>query len=129
MTLEIPRQEWSRFFNDLSQRRFEWRTKVEVMSNTIGSQILSKNLPLVGVTFEEKNGADVIEIAVGEDSAQHQTHNVINPSKVAYLKTDEFPGGVLEIEENNGTKTLIHLIEPMPMIIGYSEFEVISTAA
>lgn len=126
MTLEIPEKEWNRFFDDLSRRRFEWRSKIEVISDSIGSQILSEDLPLVGITVEEKNGAKVIEIAVGEETAQHQTHNIDNPSKIAFLSDEDNIGGIVEIEEDDGTKTLIHIIEPMPLIFGYTEFEVVS---
>jgi hypothetical protein len=129
MTLDIPKNEWKRFFDDLSRRRFEWLTKVEVFDETIGSQILTDGLPLVGVTAEEKNGATVIDISIGEETGYHQTHNIANPTKVAYLNDDNNIGGIVEIEEEKGTKTLIHIIEPMPVIIGYSEYRIISQTA
>ena len=116
------------YIDDLSKRRFGWTTKIEVMSDSIGDQILSENLPLNGITVEHTGDETTIEIAVGV-STEHQSHNIVNPSKVAFLGDDEKAGGILEIEEDNGTKTLVHIIEPIPVVVSYSEFEVVSTAA
>ena len=128
MTLEIPKEKWVQFFDDLSKRRFGWTTKIEVMNDFIGDQILSENLPLNGITVEQTGNDSAIEIAVGA-STTHQSHNIVNPSKVAFLGNDEKSGGVVEIEEDSGTKTLVHIIEPMPVIVSYSEYEIFSTAS
>ena len=128
MTLDIPREKWEQFFDDLSKRRFGWTTKIEVMNDSIGDQVLSENLPLNGITVEQTGDVSAIEIAVGA-STTHQSHNIVNPSKVAFLGDDEKSGSVVEIEEENGTKTLVHIIEPMPVIVSYSEYEIFSTAS
>lgn len=128
MTINLPKDKWAQFFDDLSKRRFGWTTKIEVMSESMGDQILSDNLPLNGITVEHSGDESTIEIAVGE-STTHQSHNIANPSKVAFLGDDEKAGGIVEIEEDNGTKTLVHIIEPMPVIVSYSEYEIFSTAS
>ncbi len=128
MTLEIPKDKWVQFFEDLSKRRFGWTTKIEVMNDSIGDQVLSDNLPLNGITVEQTGNDAAIEIAVGA-STTHQSHNIVNPSKVAFLGDGENSGGVVEIEEESGTKTLVHIIEPMPVIVSYSEYEIFSTAS
>ena len=128
MTLDIPREKWAQFFSDLSKRRFGWTTKIEVMSDSMGDQILSDNLPLNGITVERSGDETTIEIAVGE-STTHQSHNIVNPSKVAFLGDDEKAGGIVEIEEDSGTKTLVHIIEPMPIMVSYSECEMFSTVS
>ena len=128
MTLNLPKEKWVQFFDDLSKRRFGWTTKIEVMNESIGDQVLSENLPLNGITVEQTGDETTIEIAVGSNTT-HQAHNIVNPSKVAFLGDDEKAGGVVEIEEENGTKTLVHIIEPMPVIVSYSEYEIFSTAS
>jgi hypothetical protein len=125
MTIEIPKERWTKFFDDLSKRRFGWETKIEVLDESVGDQILSEGLPLNGVTFEEKSGRHELEIAVGESADQHQTHNIADPTKVAYLDEGDFLGGVIEIEDENGTKTLISLLNPMPVYVGYDEYEIV----
>lgn len=122
MTQNIPKQGWTQFFDDLTKRRFGWRTKIEVISEEIGSQILGDGLPLQGISAdfmsEEKS---VIEIFVGQDRGHHQTHNIKNPTKIAYLSDDDSPSGIVEIEEADGTKTLIHIMQPMPLVVDYTE--------
>ena len=128
MTLDIPREKWAQFFSDLSKRRFGWTTKIEVMNDSIGDQILSENLPLTGITAEQTGDKTTIEIAVGENTT-HQSHTIVNPLKVAFLGDNEKAGGFVEIEEANGTKTLVHIIEPMPIMVSYSECEMFSTVS
>jgi hypothetical protein len=129
MTIEIPKDKWAQFFDDLSKRRFGWETKIEVMNESIGDQILSEGLPLGGITFEEKTGRHEIEIAVGENPARHQMHNLSNPVKVAYLDEGDFLGGVIEIEDEVGTQTLIKLLNPMPVYVGYADYEIVMASS
>lgn len=129
MTIEIPRDKWAQFFDDLSKRRFGWETKIEVLNESVGDQILSEGLSLNGISYEEKSGRHVIEIAVGEDTQQHQTHSILNPVKVAYLDEGDFLGGVIDIEEADKTQTLIKLLNPMPVVIGYDEYEMVMASS
>ena len=124
MTLNIPRDEWRNFFNDLTKRRFEWKTSLEVINEEIGNQMLNEGLPLEGVTAETKDDQIVIEILLGRDPERHQTHNIFNPAQVAFLPNKADAGGILEIEEKDGTKTLIRILEPMPIESGYGSFRV-----
>jgi len=122
MTLNIPKTAWKDFFDDLSKRRFEWKTDVEVLNEDIGDQLLSEGLPLNGITAEEENGVMTIEILVGEGTDKHQTHNVANPARVAFYAKEGEHGGTLEIEEENGTKTLVRISEPRPIEVGYDAY-------
>jgi hypothetical protein len=128
MTIEIPQEKWNEFFNDLSKRRFGWETKVEVLNELIGDQILSEGLSLNGFTYLDKAGKREIEISLGESAEQHQTHNIVDPTKVAYLSETDSNSGIVEIEEASGTKTLISLIRSMPIYIGYESYQVVSTS-
>jgi hypothetical protein len=129
MTTEISREKWAQFFDDLSKRRFGWETQIEVLNESVGDQILSEGLPLGGITFEEKRGRHEIEIVVGENVEQHQTHNISNPFKVSYLNEGNFLGGVVGIEEEDGTQTLIKLLNPMPIYVGYADYEIVMASS
>lgn len=129
MTIEIPMEKWTEFFDDLSKRRFGWQTRIEVLDEAVGDQILSEGLPLNGVTFEEKSGRRELEIAVGETTDNHQTHNIANPTKVSYLDEGDFLGGVVEIEEEGNRKTLISLLDPMPVYVGYDEYKIVMASS
>lgn len=124
MTIEIPQEKWSEFFNDLSRRRFGWTTRVEVLNEEFGDQILSDGLPLGGVTFEEKAGRREVEISVGETADRHQMHAISNPRKIEYMNEGDFAGGVIGIEEESGTRTLVRLLNPMPVYLGYENYAI-----
>lgn len=125
-TIEIPKEKWTEFLKDLSKRRFGWQTKVEVMDESIGDQILSQGLILNSITHEDKTGNCTIEISLGEDTENHQTHTIIKPVKIAYLNESDTKVGVVEIVEANNTKTLISLMNPMQIVVGYAKVEMIS---
>ena len=122
MTIEIPQEKWSEFFNDLSKRRFGWTTKIEVLDENSGDQILTNGLPLNGVIFEEKSGRREIELSVGETTERHHSHAIANPVKVKYLSDGNFAGGVIAIEEENKICTLVSLLSPMPVYVGYEGY-------
>ncbi len=125
-TIEIPKDKWTEFLNDFSKRRFGWGTKVEVLDESVGDQILSEGLILNGITHEDKGGNCTIEISLGENTEHHQTHTIIKPVKIAYLSENNSHVGVLEIVEANNTKTLISLMNPMPVYVGYASYELMS---
>ena len=129
MTIEIPKEKWTEFFNDLSKRRFGWTTRIEVLDEAVGDQILSEGLPLNGITFEAKSGRQEIELLVGETNEQHQAHKISNPSRVAYLDEGDFSGGVLEIEEATKIRTLVKLLNPMPIYLGYEGYELVMASS
>jgi len=128
MIQEITKQDWKQFFDDLTKRRFEWQTKVEVFSKGFGHQILDEGLLLVGITAERRGDKTVIEVIVGEDADHHQEHNIENPLKINYESEEGESGGIVDIEEENGTKTLIHIIKAMPLEIEYRKTEGIVAA-
>lgn len=129
MNFELKKADWARFFDNLSKRRFEWMTEVEVLGDNVGDQTLSNGLPLNGITVETVGERTSIDISIGETTGHHQTHNIVNPTRVAFLAGDDLHGDVVNIEEADGTKTLIRLTEPMGLLVGFAEYEMELAAA
>jgi hypothetical protein len=129
MTFEIKRENWADFFTSLSKRRFGWDTRVEILKSSIGDQVMTEGLPFNGTTFESIGDVTSIDISVGESAEAHQTHNIQNPARVAYLSEESGRGEVIDIEEADGTKTLITFMEPMAIVAGYAELDIAVTAA
>ena len=123
MDFEIKKENWIDFFESLSKRRFEWKTRIEVLSPNMGDQVLSEGLRLNGITVEQIDDRISIDISVGENTDAHQTHNIQNPTRVAFLAAADNHGDVIDIEEPDGTKTLITFVEPMGILIGFIEEE------
>ena len=118
MNYEIEQQEWSDFFNGLNKRRYDWTTNVEILNGDIGDQTLSNGLPFNGVTLERNGSSITIGVSVGEGANLHQTHNIKDPTRVAFLPTASGFSEVLDIEEADGTKTLVRFIAPGNLIAG-----------
>jgi hypothetical protein len=128
MTKEISKQEWKQFFDDASKNYMNWQTKVEVLTDDIGAQILSEGLPLSGLTFEEKtNGVaqSAVEIMLGEESGAHQTHSVTNPNKVYFEENESTSGGTIEIEDETA-KTIVYLVQPISVLVEYEETQIVA---
>jgi len=129
MNFEIKKNDWAGFFESLSKRRYEWKIKVEVLNPDMGDQTLTDGLPLNGVTVETRGDHTSLDISVGGNTDVHQTHNIKNPTSVTLLSETDSTGDVIDIEEDDGTKTLISFIEPISVIVGFSGVNLIVTAA
>jgi hypothetical protein len=122
MNIVLKKEDWKPFLENLSRRRYEWMTEVEIVSSEIGDQTLSSGLPLNGITLESAGAGTAVVISVGETVGNHQTHTVRNPTRVAYLGGDTMYNDVVDIEEADGTKTLLRFTEPMSVVAGLGEY-------
>ena len=129
MNFELKKEDWGIFLDNLSKRRFEWMTEIEIINDQVGHQVLSNGLPLAGVTAETVGDRTSIVITVGETTNNHITHTINDPTRIAFLVGEGAQGDVIDIEEANGTKTLIRLKEPMGLLVGIAEYEVMVAAA
>ena len=128
MTTEIKREDWKSFFDDLSRDLAGWQTVVEVISDDVGAQVLTEGLPFVGLTYEDADGNPSIELTLGENRENHQTHTITSPKLVAFEGSGLGPAGILDIEDGAGTKTLIRFVQPFPILVEYEETEVVRAA-
>jgi hypothetical protein len=126
MTREFGRSEWSTFFNELSRDLADWETMVHVLNDDSGAQILSKGLPFNGLISEERGGRNVIELLIGAGTADHQTHNIFDATKVAFSARGRGPAGTLDIEDASGTTTLVTFIQPRRALIEVGGTEMVS---
>ena len=122
MNRELKKEEWKEFFETLSKRRYQWNTRVEVLSPDLGDQMLEGGLPFNGITVENKGHIETLHISVGEAADVHQTHKIMAPTKIAFLDADQSHGDIVEIEQEDGTKTLITFVEPKGIIVDFPEF-------
>jgi uncharacterized protein DUF5335 len=126
MNAEIKRDEWKQFLETLSKRRFAWTTRIEVFSSEFGDQNLNDRLPFNGTTLETRAGITSVGISVGENIGAHQTHTIMDPVRIAFLPADSSHGDIVDIEEKDGNKTLITFIEPMGIMAGFAEVQMIA---
>lgn len=129
MNAEIKKENWKNTFDELTKRRYLWKTRIEVLSNAFGDQILSENLALNGITLERRGDMTSIDISVGENTESHQTHMIKDPSRVAILAGDSMHGDIISLEQTDGTRTLITFIEPVGLLLGFYEARAFAVAA
>ena len=129
MNAEIKKENWKNTFDELNKRRYLWKTRIEVLSNEFGDQILSENLALNGITLERMGDRTFIDISVGKNTEAHQTHTIKDPSRVAILTGDAMHGDIISLEQTDGTRTLITFIEPVGLLLGFYEARAFAVAA
>jgi len=110
MTQEIQKSDWKSFFEKLSKEKFGWDTNVQVLSDATGVNMIAEGLPFNGVTYEDNEEGQSIEITTGLSAEDHDSHTILDPQKVAFQKNEDGEGGTLDIEDGSGAKTLISFL-------------------
>ncbi len=108
-TRQIPRDEWTKFFDNLSRRQEGWEVTLEVFSPEIGDQVEEKHLFLSGLAAEVRDAGDQIAIMLGGKASKHMTHMISTPTRVDLQQTDLGVDSSLRIKAADGTTTLLQL--------------------
>jgi hypothetical protein len=113
---KIEKPEWWEFFDWLSQGLLGARVEIEVASLDLGDQIETEWLPLLGITYDDKD--DVLEIAL-----QGVDHLIYGPREVwADLNVGEMMS--FEVIDDRGVSQIIKLRQPLmlpsPSLLGGS---------
>jgi 5,10-methylenetetrahydrofolate reductase len=106
---QIPRDEWTRFFDNLSRRQEGWEVTLEVFGPDIGDQVEERHMFLAGVTAEMADGTDKIAIMMGGRPSCHVTHVIAAPTQVDLQQSDLGIDAALQIKSADGTTSLLHL--------------------
>ncbi len=110
-TEEIARADWERALDAFSAVHERWLVSVEVMSPALGAQPVITDLPLVGVTLDDRD-AKGIAIATERSAGEHTTHFVEEPAHVWLERTDDGTDVALQIEAADGSRTVLALKTP-----------------
>lgn len=107
---EIKRQDWPVFLNDFSRRHLGESVTIQILTSDLGNQFEAKQLPLLGITADNKSSeGELIEVMVG-DSPQRNTNRLIrNPEHVRLAKSDDGIDQALEIESPGQTTLILRL--------------------
>jgi len=107
-TQEIPKNEWTIFFDSFSRKHQGWLVNLEIFGNEIGAQVEERELALEGITHEsdEKEG-NTIRIMTGVKADDHITHSITRPTQVSLEQTDEGADAALAMKSADGVTTLL----------------------
>lgn len=107
-TQEIPKKEWTEFFDSFSRKHEGWLVSLEIFGPEIGAQIEERELALEGITaaWDETEGNSIM-IMTGAKPDDHITHSVTSPISVSLEQTDEGADAALAIKSEDGLTTLL----------------------
>ena len=107
-TKEIPKNEWSGFFDSFSRKHDGWLVRVEILGLEIGAQVEQRDLALHGITNEwDEVGGNTITLMTAARPEGHITHSITSPTAVSIEQTDEGADVALAIKSSDGTTTLL----------------------
>ena len=117
-TVEIPTEDWTRFFDDFSKAHEGWIVTVEVVGRTIGDQEAASGLPLVGLGADTKDGERRVEIMIGRYPESHATRIIEKPRRV-WLEQSDLPGrDAIAIAGTDDTTTIVTFQHVDPEMVG-----------
>jgi Family of unknown function (DUF5335) len=107
-TQEIPKKEWTVFFDNFSRKHEGSLVNLEIFGPEIGAQVEERELALEGITDEwDETEGNSIMIMIGVKPDDHITHSVTGPTQVSLEQTDEGADAALEIKSGDGITTLL----------------------
>lgn len=107
-TKQIPKDEWSKFFDSFSRRHNGSGLTLQILGREIGAQIEERDLAFEGIVAEsdEIRGYE-IAIMMGAKRDDHVTHSISRLSQVSLEQTDEGVDVALEIKSADGVTALL----------------------
>jgi len=107
-TLEIPKADWPKFFDLFSRQHEGWITTLELMGSDLGDQFEAEQYSFNGISYDPKGtGRGSIDIELDLDPVRRVDHTVTRPSRVMLMLTELGAHEGLEIESEDGVKTLV----------------------
>ncbi len=108
ITTEVPRETWISYLDDLSRRCEGSMVTLELLDDDIGDLEEIRDMPLIGISADEKANENSISIAAGRGS-DRVTRIINSPRHLWVEETETGAVGSMEIESADGLKTLVHL--------------------
>lgn len=107
-TKEIPKNEWTPFFDSFSRKHEGWLVSLEIFGPEIGAQVEQRQLALEGIAHEsDEVEGNTIMIMIGVKPDDHITHSISHPTAVSLEQTDEGADAALAIKSDDATTTLL----------------------
>jgi hypothetical protein len=105
-TVNIPPDEWGRFFDQLTREHRDRIVTIHVNTSGLEERVHAQDVPLEAVGLMLNGKKEVISIVVREGARHHTMHAIHEPLRVNY----ETSGGVatrLQVDSGNGETTIV----------------------
>lgn len=114
-TREIPKEEWTKFFDTFSRQHEGGLITMEIFGDEIGAQVQDRELTFQGITDEwDEVSGNTITVMTGGKTEAHITHNIDLPTQVSLEQTDNGTDVALAIKSVDGATALLRFHSPMP---------------
>jgi hypothetical protein len=110
--IELGKNQWTAFLAEFTRQNRGAHARLEVLDSDIGDQIEAKDRTFDGVSVDVKDGEKNLWITLGSTPADHLAHGIHNVTAIRVLPPTTSAGAVMEVEAQNGTKTLLELTRP-----------------
>jgi Family of unknown function (DUF5335) len=113
-TKEIPRDEWIPFLAAFTRENRGAHARLEIVGRDtdVGYQVQTENRPFDGAAADVKDRERTVWIAFGSTPDDHITHAVTRAAAIRVLPPSENRGAVLEVEADDGAKSILELSNP-----------------
>jgi hypothetical protein len=112
-TQEIPKDQWQEFLDTFSRLHQGWLADVQVLGDPAARHFETKGLPFKGASYDDKGtGKNEVSIFIDQSPEEDITHTVSSPSHIRLEQTDSGVDQGLEVEANDGTKTVVRFRNP-----------------
>ena len=104
----LPKRAWKPYFEMMSDALIGKWAEVEVASLDLGDQIVAEWVPLLGVTYDDKD--DLVDVALGGENQLN--HLIRRPTQIEILEETD---GVrsIAITTGDGTVQVLKLKDPL----------------
>jgi hypothetical protein len=113
----IERDQWVRFLERFTRENRGARASMEVLASDVGEPVDTGDRPFDRVAADVKDGENVVWITLGSTADDHLTRSVHNVTVIRALPLTDQQGAVLEIEADDGGKTVLELSQPDPFAL------------
>jgi Family of unknown function (DUF5335) len=117
-TLEIPRDTWRSYFDELTKVLGTERATVEVVGRDLGDQLVDEHQLLTDMTYDPRSDAIIVALDVPDpdgdsDGTAHVVHTIDHPQRVLVAAGEPPPLEMTyDIQDGDGHQWLIRLERP-----------------
>jgi Family of unknown function (DUF5335) len=106
-TREIPKEEWTGFFDAFSRRHEGWLVTIEILDRALGAQVEAEARPLRGISADRGGGDADVEIMTGDGADDSLAHIVSHPTRIQIEETEEGGEAAIAIESRGEGTTIV----------------------
>jgi len=111
-TQKIARDQWNAFLAEFTRENRGAHARLDVIGADVGYQVETDDRPFDGVAADIKDRERIVWISFGSTPTDHLTHGVHDATAIWVLQPTGDAGPVLEIEAEDGTRTVLELSKP-----------------